>query len=110
MSFKHLLGVTVLVVAAGCSAQDSTDEDEPDAVPSGMVQTDYIVEQVSREYSTKTNRTFYLECPDVVDLRPGAKMTCGAHDVDDNDKKYADLVVTITNEEGDFDWEVIPTN
>ncbi len=110
MSFKLLLGAAVLFIVTGCSDRDPVNGDEPDVVPSGMVQTDYIVEQVSREYSSKTNRTFYLDCPDVIELRPGATMTCDAHDVDDNDKKYADLVVTIINEDGDFDWEVIPTN
>lgn len=110
MNFKHLLGVAVLLIATGCSDQDPVNGDEQEVVPSGTVQTDYIVEQVSREYSSKTNRTFYLDCPDVIELRPGAKMTCDAHDVDDNDKKYADLIVTITNDQGDFDWEVFPTN
>lgn len=118
MNVKQLLGAAALVAVAGCGVndplinEDYSSGDDPGSSATGNTKspTDYIVEQVSRQYSEQSGRTLYVSCPDEVELRQGVELECEALDVDNNDEKYANVIVTIKNARGDFDWTATPVN
>lgn len=118
MLIRASIALLAMLTLTGCAVDDPlVNEDrtkssglsttDSDAAPNSVSSTDYIEEQVSRQYSTQTGRTLFLECPEEVRLEPGIAIECEAFDADDEEKKFADLIITVTTAEGDFAWEAV---